>query len=361
MKRITLHQRIRRDLLWFVLAFVVLQLGLALAVEHALPDVRDPEYARKEERLKARRAEKPEHSLVLMLGSSRAAMALRARELSADLDARGVLVLNGALMGAGPMLELTCLHRTLAAGLRPDLLFVEVVPMHFHQPAGLTLEERTLSGSRLTDREIVTLRPYCDEPDRLRRRWLQSRLLPCVGHQAELRDRLDLDCFADGEATDEALRMMDDHGWHPRHNEVTADQRLQHTQQALQQYHWLRGEFQPAVQAVRALGSLLDVCRSQAIPVALVMLPEGSAFRDHYPPALRTDIDAFLQSFSRQRQVPLIDARHWVSDDGFWDAHHLLPSGAGAFSIRFENEVMRNFYDRLDTPRADRWALRQIK
>jgi hypothetical protein len=41
------------------------------------------------------------------------------------------------------------------------------------------------------------------------------------------------------------------------------------------------------------------------------------------------------------RGAPVIDARGWLGDDGFWDAHHQLPSGAAAFTAQFQREVFR--------------------
>ena len=39
--------------------------------------------------------------------------------------------------------------------------------------------------------------------------------------------------------------------------------------------------------------------------------------------------------------MPVIDARRWVADDGFADAHHLLPGGAADFTNRFGREVLQ--------------------
>src|SRR5439155_11638061 len=55
-------------------------------------------------------------------------------------------------------------------------------------------------------------------------------------------------------------------------------------------------------------------------------------FRSWYPPATRTKVEAFLAEFPRQENVPLIDGRLWVEDNGFYDGHHMLPSGAQAFT-----------------------------
>ena len=170
--------RVRLDLFWTLLAFIVVQFVLAVLVEQCLPDVRDPEWAAKLARLQARRGEQPHTALVVMLGSSRASMGLRAADLSND----NVLTFNAALSGGGPLLELISLRRLLAAGLRPDLLLVEVVPYHFNQPADRTLEGMTLNGSRLRQAEIASLRPFLDEPEPPVASMVQGP--PAAGHPA---------------------------------------------------------------------------------------------------------------------------------------------------------------------------------
>ena len=72
-----LQRKKRTDLLWFLLGFVVVQIGLSLCVEWSWVAVRDHEYANLERILKQRRAESPGRPLVVALGSSRTVMALR--------------------------------------------------------------------------------------------------------------------------------------------------------------------------------------------------------------------------------------------------------------------------------------------
>jgi hypothetical protein len=75
--------------------------------------------------------------------------------------------------------------------------------------------------------------------------------------------------------------------------------------------------------------------------VVLLLMPEGSAFQALYTPAARPGIEAFLADLSRSRHLPLIDARHWIDDDGFWDSHHLLPDAADLFTDRWARESAR--------------------
>jgi hypothetical protein len=73
-------------------------------------------------------------------------------------------------------------------------------------------------------------------------------------------------------------------------------------------------------------------------------MPEGSEFRSWYTPAMQAGIDSFLEQLSRAHRVPLIDARTWVPDEDFQDAHHLVAPGADTFTDRLarEAELMRN-------------------
>ena len=123
---------------------------------------------------------------------------------------------------------------------------------------------------------------------------------------------------------------------------------------AYQQYRRALQEFELSQGAVQALRDILALCRQRDIPTALVVMPEGSVFRGWYPPATQTRVEAFLAEFPSQENVPLIDARLWVEDDGFYDGHHMLPSGAEVFTDRLGAAIAA-----LHTPfvQTDRTAL----
>lgn len=336
MSRRSLTQRVRRDLLWFLLGFVLLQLSLSVAVERCLPDVRDPEYAAKEARLLARRAERPNDVLIAMLGSSRAGMGFCAGDVRPRVTA-----FNAALSGGGPMLELVCLRRLLAAGLRPNLLLVEVVPYHFNQIGGRCLEELTLNGSRLRQSEVAALRPYLEGPERLDRQWWKARLLPGVLQHAELRDHLALDTFEPWAASGDGMRLMDGHGWHPRFLRADPPKQRIDKDRSLARYEPYCRHFHRAERPSQALTDLLTACRAEAIPVELVLMPEDATFRALPSAEVRTGTEQFIEELSRTWKVPVIDARAWVADEDFWDGHHMLPAGATAFSQRLTDVVLR--------------------
>jgi hypothetical protein len=335
--RRTLARRSALTLVWGVAAFLAGQLVLGVAVERWLPAARDPEYTAKVERLRARRAEAPGRPLVLVLGSSRVQMGLRA----GDLGGGSALVFNFGLSGGGSLLEAVSLRRLLAEGVRPDLLVLEVLPPTLNQPADHPVEEEWLDAARLRSAEADFLARYHSDPGRSLRQWLKGRGLPCVWHHDSLRT-----CLAPGSGSAESgaervRAAMDAHGWLPyRKQDVTPERRRASAEFARAQYAGAWGEFRLAGRPARALTDVLALCRAQDIPVALLLMPEGSGFRARYPPTMRAGIDAHLRAVSAAHAVPLIDARDWLPDDAFWDSHHLLPRGAAAFTERFGREVL---------------------
>src|SRR5262245_4077574 len=76
-----LSARGRRALGWGLILFLLGQLALALFVEWGHPEIIDPEYGRRLQLLRERRAEAPGRPLVLVLGSSRTAMGFRPEAL----------------------------------------------------------------------------------------------------------------------------------------------------------------------------------------------------------------------------------------------------------------------------------------
>src|SRR5437879_4963703 len=129
-------QRGRAGLVWGLVFFATLQLGLAVAIELWLPELRDPQYAYKAARLRQRMAadrddrdDRPRN--IVVLGSSRTMFGLqgeRAERVMGSRLGRPVTVFNFGMVGAGPITQLVDLKRLLAQGIRPDLLVIEVLP-----------------------------------------------------------------------------------------------------------------------------------------------------------------------------------------------------------------------------------------
>jgi hypothetical protein len=97
--------------------------------------------------------------------------------------------------------------------------------------------------------------------------------------------------------------------------------------------------FQLSAPACHALDELLRECRSEGIRAALVVMPEGTAFRSLYSPDAWARIESLLKMLHQEFGVPVINAREWIADDGFSDSHHLVAHAAAAFSARLAREV----------------------
>ena len=81
-------------------------------------------------------------------------------------------------------------------------------------------------------------------------------------------------------------------------------------------------------------------CQQEHIPTTLVLMPEGTAFRKLYSDVAWSQIDRCLGDISKEFDTPLVDARAWVPDDGFWDSHHMRLKGSRIFSDRIDRDVL---------------------
>lgn len=328
-----------RPLGWGLVFAAGLQLGVGAALETGPVTARDPEYAAKEAQLRARRAEAPGRPLVVVLGSSRTMLGLQAGRLGRDRDGPA-LVYNFGMVGAGPMLEGVALRRLLAAGLRPDLLLVEVLMPDLNRAGDHYVEEDWLNGRRFSAAELARVCAYHSRPDVLRRHSCQSRCLPFLRPQPGLRRWLGLDL--PGAEAPPGGRRTDRYGWEAYSPPgLTGGDYPHRLGLAWHQYEECFGPFRLADGPARALRDLLDDCRGAGVPAALVLMPEASDFRDFYPPAVWAGIERFLTELGRDEGVPVLNARGWVEDAGFWDGHHLRPEGAAAFTERLGPELRR--------------------
>src|SRR5581483_1793148 len=91
----------------------------------------------------------------------------------------------------------------------------------------------------------------------------------------------------------------------------------------------------------RAIHELLDLCRREKIPSALVLMPEDSRFRSWYSPEAKTAVRNLLDELRQTYGVPCIDAQFWVPDYDFEDGHHTMLGGALIFTRRIRAELPR--------------------
>jgi hypothetical protein len=333
MRRQALQQRKRMDLVWTAVGFVLIQLSLSIGLETCWPAIRDPDFADLELIVQDRHKEAPHRLMVFALGSSRTLMALRAERLNDPSDPNAPLVINCAVSGGGPMMSQIALRRLLHLGLRPQRVFLEIMPEALSIRDGASLEERQRLGGRYTAAEAIRLWGYYAQPSRLFVPWINARLLPCNRHQAEMRMALRIDLPP---VLPRYVSNRDDYGWVTPGRNYSPQEVEGLTGEALQEYATALTQPALAPRALQACRDGIKLCRDKQIQVVLVVPPEGSRFRSFAPEVAQIQMDA-VRGLADEFGLPLIDSRTWVDDKGFYDGHHAIGKGADQYTERFRS------------------------
>jgi uncharacterized protein DUF1574 len=356
MRRLNLVHRKRAELFWMLAGFLAIQIGLAVDIERFSPAIRDPEFSALLGRLHALQARAPDRPLILALGSSRTQMGLRAQQLSQNPDSQAApLIFNFSIAGSGPMMQRIVLERLLAEGVRPAAVFMELMPMSLSRRGGAPIEERMLDSARLTGPEVQRLCRYYNQPYKLLSPWCIGRLLPVRRHGAEFQEALGLDGSDAGQPAWASHSGADSYGWHCHPGYQDPNELKARLEFALGQYEAAFQDALPADGPVNALRDLLALCQSRRLHTVLMLPPEGTQFRAAYASA-DPQIMQKIRETAAMFAVPVIDARDWVSDDGFWDGHHMCVKGADQYTERFEREALRPMLEWLargSTPARD--------
>ncbi|HVK15058.1 MAG TPA: hypothetical protein VM597_40340, partial [Gemmataceae bacterium] len=326
----TWRKHFRASVVWMAVAFAGWQLALGVFVDQQPPGVRDPEYGLLEERLKARIAGHPDRPVAVFVGSSRVAIGFDAARAVADDD---LTLFNFGVPGSGPFLHAAVIDRLTAAGVRPDVLFIEIVHPFYNEAGVRSLDQSLLDGARLDAAEAAGLLAYGRKSSGPLRRYAAGRALPIVRHQAELRDAAGLDVFQPGEGPRPATGAVDELGFRPRH--FRPDERPVMTALAHKQYDEFFARFRLDPVPWDLLLDTIAKAKARGTRVAVVFTPEGTEFRSLYAAEVRAGVAEMMNRLRTTAGVDVIDARDWVTDDGFYDHHHLLPAGAAQFAERF--------------------------
>jgi hypothetical protein len=337
-------RRYRAIVRWVALVFLLSQLSVAIAVDQGSSAVRDPEYALLEGMLKDRITERPRSQSAVFLGSSRVAYGFDAEKAVGRND---VVMFNFGVPGAGPYLQGVVLERLRHAGIRPDVLFLEVLHTFYNAAAPRSLDHGLLDGARLSAGETAGLLSYGNRSQTGPiRRWAFARALPLYRHQAELRDNLDYRLnpnYCDAPAS---FRPCDSFGFRPR--SCPADEWPALVSIAHETYDPFYTNFEIDPHAWCQLLKVIRDAQRDGIHVVCVLMPEGSEFRQMFKADLSHSPAELVRRLRNDAHVPVIDARDWLDDSEFFDQHHLLPHGATAFADRFRVEALQPALEQVD-------------
>jgi hypothetical protein len=257
-----------------------------------------------------------------------------------DNDGRPMSVFNFGIPATGPISELFYLRDMLAEGIRPSYLLIEFLPPLLCEAQRGALTEEGMTGFEDTSaRRFLQWLPYLNRPEKRGRHWLEARINPWHSYRRQV--QLELKCLAAGEPFP-SYEPIDDFGWHIASTvPFPEDQRDKRVEQARGGYSPGLSRFRLGKKPTRALRELLDLCRSEKIPAALVVMPESSEFRSWYSEEAKKAIYDFLSELHQTYGIPIVDADRWLADPDFEDGHHTLLHGADVFTYRLHAELPR--------------------
>jgi hypothetical protein len=331
-----------------VLACAAAALLLLLAV--SLHDARsaawrDTNYGGRLERLRLRlQAAGPERRLVVALGTSRLEQGLYGRSIEGELGkrlGRSVVIANFGRAGNGPCCSMLTWRRLRRDGVRPDLLVVEVLPALVSlNVSGGDLEAEKFPETCLSWADLDVIERYASaRRPQARRIWLRELPGHVYEHRGELVARFAPSLVPPTQLPDSGLVFEempenpdDDAAWH------TPERRRRALELSRSIYAGILSHFRLGGTNCEALRDLLAECRRDAVPVALLLMPEGATFRSWYAPGVIEEVRAWLDELRAEFGVTVLDAREWMEEDDFEDSHHLTRDGARRFSQRLGAE-----------------------
>jgi hypothetical protein len=243
------------------------------------------------------------------------------------------LAFNFSHTGAGPLVNLMEVRRIFRAGIRPRWLVVEVLP------SMLGISNRSTAANLARADDLIFLSRHMPLYQSCGT-YALSRLRPSSHNYVVALDAA-LPTWIARPPEDPALDLGPLGGSSPLHADPSPDNVRRYTQAVQAQYF-------PGLQRLRVTGvadqslrELLELCLDENVQVVLLLTPESSEFRGWYPERTRQLVESYCAGLGQEYGVRVVDARAWLADADFLDAHHALPRGAEVFTRRLADEVLQ--------------------
>jgi hypothetical protein len=328
----------RLALISFACFFLLLQAMLILLGERFFPDRLDLEYRVRIKSIKTLAAKYPDRPVMIFLGTSRTISALNAKQAT---QATNALVINLGMTGHTPALLWMVAERLLEDHVPCDYLFVEALPGHFSKAIDVSSIPLFIGEERLASRDI---RRMADLDPALQS--LHPHRIPWFFCWSwENRNSLQHWWFP---KWNQPLRTMnpgrfsfDEYGYFPASppldDEVTMNRLLTATES---QYRPLLQQYQIDPQPREALRRIIKRCEKAQIPLVLYSMPEDRTFHSWYAADANEQFRSMVNDCRGASTQPIewYDTREWLSDDQFFDRHHVLPTGSAQFTQRVIQE-----------------------
>lgn len=341
-----LRLRNRAALLWFAGVALALHLIALAVLDSPWPNLRDPEYAMRLARLRARAAEHPARPLVVVVGTSRACMGVApgAWEAARPGAVDDPLLFNVSTVGAGPIQQLITVRRLFADGARPAVVLLEYWPPVMRQDGRYDEQDRIDRRLRYDDLPVV--RDYFPDPARAERLMRETRANPIYANRDRWLVRALPTWMSPHRRADITWREMDGWGWLPGldvkpHDSATRQTFLDHYRD---DFRARFDGFAIHPHSDRALREAAAIARANGARVGFLFLPESSEVRGWYTPGAEAAGRAHLDRLARDLGAEVIDARAWAADNLLADGHHLSRVGAAAVTPRLGPAVRAAFF-----------------
>lgn len=328
-----------------LVAFVATQLLTDQAIRNEWVPLRDPIYFDKLDVLRAHGVffQPPAERrplTVLCLGSSRTLNAvdpdILGPRLSAELG-RPVEAFNFGQAGAGPVTVAVYARRLMAAGVKPDVVLIEIHPVFLAGQRPDPPETRWLLPIRLRPEELPLVRglgfPAADPPAH----GVRGRIAPWLEYRYLIVDRYAPFMLTGGKLN--AGHEPNERGFVRNQSVSPEDARVLQVLTHRQYVDYLLG-FRPTGCGVNAVRDTLAQCRAAGWRAALVLMPESSGFRSWYDPAGLREFDGVARGLAAEFGAAVIDARTWVPDEHVADGHHLTGAGADVLTEKLARDAL---------------------
>ncbi|MBA4191940.1 MAG: hypothetical protein C0467_28505 [Planctomycetaceae bacterium] len=329
----------RRTLAWGVIAFVAACAALAVTLDSARIEWRDPEFGHRLNQIRALQAKSPDRPLLLFVGTSRTQMAISPSAMGFPDEPGSPQPYNLGYRGGLPGAAVLNVFRLMDAGQIPAAVFVEFCGGALMADIKADRWPVTFPGrysysdlSRL--REVGTRADGTIYASTIRAMWALAGApwykcrFTLMGHW--LPDWVP----ANGRQNRES-ETMDDYGFQPPYWVPVPQENLRPLRESVRvgmakskELH--RSQIAPSVDI--AYEALIRRCRSLGVPVVFFTAPDSPTFRSWYTPEALAASNAYASQLVQKYGVTIFPDPNHLEEEDFADGFHMLKHGAERYS-----------------------------